>query len=199
MEHACHLAGDEEQAQNLAAVAECEEGHEGAARNRPQSAPSGRATQTFVNVRSQLRQKTGEEKGIGIRTLALRGRGVATDTSPDSLLGTWKWSHPPRWIMSEQKVARRKEAAAVWRAPAVSTFMPTGGRNLWSGARVSTGSQAFYLKPRTINRHHLLHPSKAPPYPGVDYLWTPGSLLATGVPACDVGDWALWSKHTTFH
>ena len=194
MEHACHQ-GYKEQWQFLAAAAECEEigGSKGTARIRPQSAPSVRATETF-NVHSQQRQPQADANAecIGLRTPSLSH---ATDNS-NSLLGTWKWrkasgeSHQPRWIMSDQKVARRKQAAAVWRAPAVSNFMPTSGRNLWRSARVSSGSQALYIKPRTINRHYLLHPSstKAPPYPGADYLWTPDSLLATGAPAGDTSN-----------
>jgi hypothetical protein len=178
-----------------AAGCETDKGSEGAARIRPKLLPEP-VHLHFALVGTIQKEANAERKEKC--ELLREGWHIATDNS-DHLLGTWKWKkvsghdHQPRWIMSASKIARRKQAAAIWRAPPISSFMPTGGRNVWRGARVTSGTQALYLKPRTINRHYLLHPSstKAPAYPGADYLWTPKSLL-TEAGRCDVGD--LWSK-----
>ena len=175
-----------------------DKGSEGAAHIRPKLLPEP-VRLRFALVGTIQKEANAESKKKC--ELLREGWTIATDNS-DHLLGTWKWKkvsghdHQPRWIMSASKIARRKQAAAIWRAPPISSFMPTGGRNVWKGARVTSGTQALYLKPRTINRHYLLHPSstKAPAYPGADYLWTPNSLLSTEAGRCNFGDLTLWCK-----
>ena len=82
---------------------------------------------------------------------------------------------------------RRRAAEQIWRAPAVSRFMPTGGRNVWAckSGRIPAISQASLMNQRHINRSRL-HRACALRAPCSDF-WE--SLLSA-----DDADIDLWSK-----
>ena len=80
----------------------------------------------------------------------------------------WPYSPASRWNASDAQksidnetiiAARRRRSAAeqIWRAAAVSRFMPTSGRNVWASksGRIPAISQANLMNQRHINRSGL--------------------------------------------